>query len=107
MLDASGHYSLILIGASIPKFAANNRAAGTADEDKAVVNGSLAHFGTYIVNEADKSLRYRVEKATFPNWDGTEQQRSFVMTGDELSYKTLPGAASAGGTAIVTWKRVK
>jgi len=105
MLDASGHYTLTFIGANLPKFVSNNRATGTADENKAIVGGSLAHFGTYVVNEADKSFTFRVESATFPNWDNTDQKRSFVMTGDELRY--LTPSATAGGTATVKWKRVK
>ena len=105
MFDANGHYMIGFIAANLPKFASSNRATGSADENKAVVGSSLAHFGTYVVNEADKSLTYRIESATFPNWDKTDQKRSFVMTGDELKY-TVP-AGSAGGTGTVTWKRAK
>jgi hypothetical protein len=105
MFDANGHYMITFIGANLPKFASNSRTSGTADENKAVVGSSLAHFGTYVVNEADKSLTYRIESATFPNWDKTDQKRSFVITGDELKY-TVP-AGSAGGTGTVTWKRAK
>ena len=105
MFDANGHYTITFIGSNLPKFASNNRASGTPDENKAVVGSSLAHFGTYVVNEADKSLTYRIESATFPNWNNTDQKRSFVMTGDELKY-TVP-AGSAGATGAVTWKRAK
>jgi hypothetical protein len=105
MFDANGHYMITFIGANLPKFASNNRATGTVDENKAVVGGSLAHFGTYIVNEADKSFTYRIDSATFPNWDHAEQKRSFAIAGDELKY-TVP-SASAGGAATVIWKRVK
>jgi hypothetical protein len=107
MFDAKGRYTITFIGATLPKFASNNRAAGTADENKAVIAGSLAHFGAYSVDEAGKSFTFRIEKATYPNWDGTEQKRAFVMTGDELKYTTPPGAGSAGGTATVTWRRAK
>ena len=105
MFDASGHYMITFIGANLPKFASNSRATGTADENKAVVGGSLAHIGTYAVNEADKSLTYHIESATFPNWEKTDQKRTFVMTRDELKF-AVP-AASAGGTATVIWKRAK
>ena len=103
--DGSGRYVITFVGANLPKFASNNRATGTADENKAIVGGSLTHFGTYAVNEADKSFTFRVESATFPNWDKTEQKRSFVITGDELKYTTPTG--SAGGTISLTWKRGK
>ena len=103
--DANGRYAIIFIGSNLPKFASNNRATGTADENKAIVGGSLAHFGTFVVNEADKSFTFRVDSATFPNWDNTDQKRSFVITGDELKYTTPAG--SAGGTVSLTWRRVK
>ena len=104
-LEANGRYVLVITGANLPKFASNNRATGTAEEYKAVVNGSIAHFGTYSVNEAEKSIVFRVESATFPNWNGGDQKRSFLVKGDELQYHVA--AASAGGTATVTWKRAK
>jgi Lipocalin-like domain len=104
VFDNNGRYVITFIGSNLPKFASNNRAAGTAEENKAVVVGSLAHFGTYTVNEADKGFTFHVENATFPNWDNTELKRPFVMTGDELKYTAT---ASAGGTATVIWKRAK
>jgi hypothetical protein len=103
--DSAGRYVLMIIGPSLPKFASNNRLGGTADEYKAVVSGSIAHFGSYVVNEADKTLVFRIESATFPNWDKTEQKRAMSLTGDDLSYKVA--AASGGGSATVTWKRAK
>jgi hypothetical protein len=69
------------------------------------VSGSIAHFGTYVVNEGDKTLVFRIESATFPNWDKTEQKRAMSLTGDDLSYKVA--TASGGGSATVTWKRAK
>jgi hypothetical protein len=105
VFDAAGRYVITFIAANLPKFASNNRTSGTAEENKSVVAGSLTHFGTYTVNEADKSFTFRVESATFANWDNTEQKRPFVITGDELKYTTP--TASAGGTATLIWKRAK
>jgi hypothetical protein len=45
IFDANGRYMIAFVAASLPKFAANNRAAGTPEENKAVIAGSLAHFG--------------------------------------------------------------
>lgn len=105
MLDANGRYMIIFTSADIPKVASNNRLTATADENKAIVGGSVAHFGTYAVNEADKSFTFKVESATFPNWNKTEQKRSFVIAGGELKY-TVP-TATGGGTATIVWKQVK
>jgi Lipocalin-like domain len=105
MVEANGHYVLAIARAGLPKVASNNRTTGTPEENKAIVGGSIAHFGTLAVNAADKTITFKIETATFPNWDGTEQQRAFTVTGDELTY-TVP-AASGGGTATTVWKRAK
>ncbi len=102
-LDASGRYMLTTIAPDLPKVASNNRTTATPEENKAIVSGSLAHFGTFSVS--DKTLIFKVESATFPNWNGIEQKRTFVLNGDELKY-TL-AAASAGGTVTLTWRRAK
>jgi hypothetical protein len=99
----SGRYTLILLRSDLPKFASNNRVTGTPEENKAVVQGSIAHFGTYSF-EGDKIV-FRIETATYPNWNGAEQIRSFTLTENELRY-TVP-AASGGGTAHLVWKRAK
>jgi hypothetical protein len=101
-LDGNGRYAIVLFRAGLPKFASNNRDTGTADENKAIVTGSIAHVGTYTV--ADGAIIFRVEHSTFPNWDGQDQKRVLTLSGDELKY-TL--TSSIGGTATVVWKRAK
>jgi hypothetical protein len=102
-LDANGRYMLTTIVPDLPKIASNNRMTATPEENKAIVAGSLAHFGTFSVG--DRTLIFKVESATFPNWNGIEQRRAFTLTGDELKY-TLAGA-SGGGTVTLTWRRTK
>jgi len=36
----------------------------------AIVQGSLAYFGTYSVSETDKTITSHIESSTFPNWNG-------------------------------------
>lgn len=104
--NADGRFSISLLRSDLPKFASNNRDMGTADENKAVVQGSIAYFGTYSLNGADGTLTLHIERSSFPNWDGTDQQRLIAsLTATELKY-TNP-AASTGGTAELGWKRVK
>ena len=105
-LDGDGHFMLTIIGPDLPKFASNNRATGTPEENKAVVSKSIAMIGTYSVNSADKKLIFKVDSASFPNWNGTEQQRLLVSGNpDELKYITP--SASSGGVGTVTWNRAK
>jgi hypothetical protein len=105
IVDGNGRFVIIVARAGLPKVASNNRTTATPEENKAIVGGSLAYFGTLSVNAADKTLTFTIETATLPNWDGTEQKRVFTITGDELQYTNT--AASGGGTATVVWKRAK
>jgi hypothetical protein len=103
---ANGRFSISLLRSDLPKFASNNRDLGTADENKAVVQGSIAYFGTYSLNETDGTLTLHIERSSFANWNGTDQQRLVAsLTATDLKY-TNP-AASTGGTAELGWKRVK
>lgn len=106
VLDGAGHFMLTIIGPDLPKFSSNNRATGTPDENKAVVSKSIAMIGDYSVNASDKTLTFKVDSATFPNWNGTEQKRLLSpLEGDVLKYVTP--TASSGGVGTVTWRRVK
>jgi Lipocalin-like domain len=105
-LDADGHFMLTIIGPDLPKFASNNRAGGTPDENSAVVSKSIAMIGTYSVNLADKTLVFKVDSATFPNWNGTEQRR-LLLSGNRDELKYITPTASSGGVGTVTWTRAK
>lgn len=105
ILDAGGRFVWNLIKPDLPKFASNNRQTGTDAENRAVVQGSLAYFGTYEVDEAGKALLMRIEASSFPNFAGAQQRREIKLENDELTVINQAGAS--GGTAYVSWKRVK
>ena len=106
VFERGGRFSFALLSSNVPKFASNNRNSGTADENKAAVQGNIAYFGTYSMNEADSTLTLHIERCSFPNWNGTDQKRLITsLTAQELKY-TNPGA-SIGGTAELLWKRAK
>jgi hypothetical protein len=103
--DASGHYVISVMRSDRPKYASNNFAEGTAEENKATAQGTITYFGTYSVSEADRTIAIHIEGSSFPNWNGADQKRLFVFSGDEL--KLISPAASGAGTAEVVWKRAK
>ena len=104
ILDAGGRYSITIIGEGLPKFASGAVFRGTAEENAAVLAKSNAHFGTYSVDAAGRTITYRTERGTFPNGDGTEQKRSFTLAGDQLQYVIT---LATGGASVVTWRRAK
>jgi hypothetical protein len=105
IFESNGHYAIINVNPDLPKFAANNRLQGTPAEDKAAVDGVIAHYGTYSFDAANKVINLKVEASSYPNWAGTEQKRPIILfAGDDLKWSV---AASAGGTGEVGWKRIK
>ena len=96
MFGGDGRYTLIFLRRDLPKLASNVRQSQTADESRSITKGSIAHFGTYRVDEAGKFIVFRIEGSTFPNWTGAEQRRPFSLAGDELTY------ISPGSTGVAT-----
>ncbi len=103
--DSNGRFATILLRTDLPKFASNNAMTGTADENKAIVQGSNATYGSWSVNEQDGSLTSRIDGSTFPGWDGQNQKRTLSIAGDEM--KMCVAGAQIGGTVCAIWKRSK
>jgi len=95
-----------VMAANLPKFASNNRMVGTPEEYEAISHGVVAYFGTYTVNEADRIVTLHIERSSFPNWEGTDQQRKFEFVGDELRYTAANSTANPAEAAQLVWKRV-
>jgi hypothetical protein len=106
--DMSGRVSVQIIDPSIANFAAGNRLQGTAEENKAAVQGTVSYFGTYTVDEASHTITHHVECSMFPNYNGTDQKRMFTLNGDELKLVTQP-LPYPGGPVVgyLVWKRAK
>jgi hypothetical protein len=86
ILDASGRYSSMTVASGRPKGsdANRNRVEIPAEEYKAVAQGVAANFGTWSVNEADKTMTEHRDGALFPSVEGTDAKVSVSLTGDEV-----------------------
>jgi hypothetical protein len=104
--DPNGRLSVIITRSDLPKFASNNRQAGTPEENKAVVQGSIFYFGTYTVDEAAKTLSYHIESCSFPNWNGTDRKHSFNISGDELNLTSSTSSTGTGSNQQI-WERAQ
>jgi len=71
ILDAGGRYAAMIVPSDRPKLK-GSRTEATAAEFHAAVGAFMAGFGTWSVNEADKTLTRRIEGALIPNVEGTE-----------------------------------
>jgi hypothetical protein len=93
-----------------PLFVSNNRDTGTADENKAVARGTISHFGAYTVDGAGKTINFRIEGSSFPNWENTTQKRLVTALTDEVLAHTNPTSSTPGqgfAHTELVWKRFK
>jgi hypothetical protein len=105
--DAGGRFATQVMRANRPPFASNNRMIGTPEENKAVSQGVVAYFGTYTVDEANHIVTLHIAQSSFPNWNGTDQQRRFEFTGEELRYTAASSTANPAESAELVWKRAR
>jgi len=104
--DTNGRFVLVLQRASLPRFASSNRMAGSAEENKAIVQGSIAYFGSYSVDEKEQKINIHYDGSTYPNWDGEDQVRLISIDGNELSMVS-PVSAVGGGLVHLLLRRAK
>jgi hypothetical protein len=108
ILTADGHYALQIFRNSRPAFASKDRLSGTADENKAAIQGVIAHFGTYAIDEAGKTITFRIAASSFPNWDATVQKRAITAITDEVLTYNNPAPPSGGLVhSELAWKKAK
>jgi hypothetical protein len=105
ILSAEGRYAQVQVNPDRPKFKGKTRLDGTPEENKAAMAGTVAHFGTWSVNEVEKTLIMRSEGNLFPNDEGTESKRAVILAGDELTYANP--SAGGGGRSESVYKRAK
>jgi hypothetical protein len=107
ILTPEGRFTMVLLRASVPAIASKNRMTGTAEENKAIVQGTLAYYGKYmVVNEKENIVNLTFEGSTFPNFDGQTQKRIMTPVGDELKVVN-PTSTLGSGTTYLIWKRLK
>ncbi|MEJ0050252.1 MAG: lipocalin-like domain-containing protein [Methylovirgula sp.] len=82
-LDATGHYSIIVISDGGAR--------------------SIAYFGTYRTDDAAGTVIFHVTGASQPPAVGHDQTRLVKLNGDELVQQSLP--APGRPVLKVTWKR--
>ncbi|HZE55324.1 MAG TPA: lipocalin-like domain-containing protein [Bradyrhizobium sp.] len=105
MVDANGRFPIAVVRSDLPKFTSNNRMSGAPEENKAVVQGSIAYWGTYSIDEATHVLTVNIEGSSFPNFTDGTQTRILSFDGDEVTY--FNPTPSMGGSAKVTYRRAK
>jgi len=105
--DTAGRFTYVIMGDGRKRFAADNRMQGTDEENRSVMVASLAFYGTYTVEDGGH-LTWHVERASFPNWDGTALKVSVTFEGDRM-VQVAPAIPSPRGPYVphTVWQRSK
>jgi hypothetical protein len=105
MFDGNGNFAQFVTRSDLPRFGAKRMDQVTAEEYRAVMTGLVASFGTYTVNEAEKTVITHVQGSVLPDLVGIDQKRKIIsLTASELRY-TNPTTVT-GLAAETIWKRV-
>lgn len=106
--DEKGNYAIQIYKNERPKIKSGDKNKCTPEENALIVQGSNAHFGKFEIDEANKTIIFKIKTASFPNWENEEQKRYFTNNSNELKYvvtNTTQGGKSV--TAEVVWKKLQ
>ena len=107
VFDANGRFFLMIASADNSKVASKDPSRKTNSEEiGGLAVESIAYYGTYTVNGAEKVVILHLDASTFPNQIGTDQKRTITsLTTDELKYSSP--AAMSGVQIHQVWNRAE
>jgi hypothetical protein len=105
IFTADGHFSLFQSRAEVPRIAAGDRARATAEEAQGIVSAAIAYFGTYTVNEAERTLAMRLMGSTYSNLLGPGEQRRIVTAISDGELRFTNPRTPSGVTLHTVWRR--
>jgi hypothetical protein len=109
ILDAGGRYAAVSGRPDRPKFkdSANLRMDTPAAEYGEAARAYAGYFGTWTVDEADKTITMQLESSLIPNAEGKELKWSLSLSGDELTLTEVSVTVFAGGRTQSAYRRAK
>src|SRR3954462_5875706 len=94
-----GRFAQIHVAGDVPRIASNNRLTGTSEEYAEIMRRSLSVFGTYTVDETNRTVTYQIVSSSFPNWQGESQTRTIDKLTAEEFVNSNPGVGGGRGSA--------
>jgi hypothetical protein len=105
IFGADGQYALQIYRDDRSKFASDDKKKSSPDEYKDASVGASCHFGHYTVDAAKGTITFKLNRASFVNWDRASQTRPFTLKGDDLEWHAP--ATPDGKIPISEWHRVQ
>jgi hypothetical protein len=97
-----GRFSIQIIAA--------NRDKAASKSPRTPIGQSLGYFGAYTVDEATMTIKFKIDRSSFPPWDGTERVSKIAkLTVDELRTEAASVHDPVNGDVIpeAQFKRVR
>lgn len=105
--DALGRMTAQLMRPDRPKFQSASSGRGSPEEKLAAFDGYIAYYGTYTVNESERTVIHHVEASLYPNWVGSDQRRRFEFSEGRLILRAANGSGGPGTESRLVWERVR
>lgn len=102
LYQKNGHMSAQLMRPEPIPFASSDDLQATKDETHRAWRNYVGYWGTFSVDAKNRVVTHHIEGGWFPNWIGTNQERSFRFREDKL---ILEADYSAGHAKLV-WQKI-
>jgi hypothetical protein len=103
-----GHMCFNAMRPNRSKFGSGDFQAGTPEEKTAAYDSYTGYCGRYEVNEQERSVVFRLELSSYPNWTGTTQKRFAEVAGNRLKINTPPILSEGRQiVGVAVWERAK
>ena len=76
-------------------------ANASPEEIREAVGGFLAYFGTFDVDEAEKTVIHHLQACLVPSWVGTDLKRTYQFSGNRL----ILTAMSPANSTVLVWQK--
>jgi hypothetical protein len=105
LYTADNRFSVMISRAGRARFTAGDLLGGTTEEQARAVEGFVAYAGRYTFH-GDRVVHH-VELSLFPNWVGTDQERSVELAEHRLTLSASPLLlAGTQQVPLLIWERV-
>jgi hypothetical protein len=101
VFTAEGHYAVEIDRTDRGKFSSGDARKETVEEYKEIFLGMTVHFGRYVVDPVKSTITFKLDRASFSNWDDTTQVRTYELKGDELAWNVPPRPDGSAGITVL------
>jgi hypothetical protein len=105
MYDDSGHMAVQIMATDRTGNMDCSKAPDAGPNNPSSCDGYVAYFGTYTIDETNRTVTHHVEGTVFARDVGKHQIRHYEFSGNDLQLTVLP-TQPGEDTYVLRWERV-